>query len=66
MFYKIFRANSTIDDYSNCLSVGKRNQNKFYSYLTLPYHIHVSIVLKSGSLNLLETPGLSKPVQGLL
>jgi hypothetical protein len=31
-----------------------------------PYHFHVPIVLKSGSLNLLEHLGLSRPVMGLL
>jgi len=32
-----------------------------------PYHLHVPIVLKSGSLNLLENPqGLSRPVMGSL
>jgi len=30
------------------------------------YHLHVPIVLKSGSLNFLETQGLSRPVIGLL
>ena len=31
-----------------------------------PYHLHVPIVLKSGSLNLLELSGLSRAVMGLL
>ena len=31
-----------------------------------PYHLHVPIVMKSGSQNLLEPSGLSRPVMGLL
>jgi hypothetical protein len=34
--------------------------------ISLPYHLHVPIALKPGSLNLLEPSGLSRPLMELL
>jgi hypothetical protein len=72
-FINIYKGQSIL---CSVQTIAASNRNEYQEYFLgvkavgaygwQPYHLHVPIVLKSGSLTFLEPSGLSRPVMGLL